>query len=316
MGKRSTASWFDVRWSPLRDSKTLDDPLRWKKSRRILVQGMTDPFPEDVDHSSIADAFGVMALAQRHTFLILAEHVRRLAGIVSSLDLGQCLAAVRDDERSVRWGSESLGDRAAALEALSARMGKSRLNWPLPNLRIGLTVVDQAQADERIPSLLEIPAAIRFLSIEPMLGPIDFDESGALGVEYYVPPDQLEHGEDSGSRWSPGVDWVICGGGSGPHARPMHPDWVRSIRDQCQEAEIPFFFHRWGRFAPPDQIEDPVGRRLVYVDSRTGSVTPAISPHGRGCPCDHLRSETEMVDVGKGSSGRLLDGRFWDEFPV
>lgn len=185
------------------------------------------------------------------------------------------------------------------------------------NIWIGCTVEDQVRADQRIPYLLKVPAVVRFLSIEPMLGPIDLSRSSPCG--YYCDSDighvdhpfQVFQGRCNGG----GISWVICGGESGPKARPMHPAWVRSLRDQCQEAGIPFFFKQWGRFVPPDQIDGAKGRRLVFVDARSGSATPALSPYEPGCPCDHRPSEAEMVDVGKKVAGRLLDGRTWDEFP-
>ena len=107
---------------------------------------------------------------------------------------------------------------------------------PLPNVWCGVSVENQAAADERIPFLLQTPAAIRFLSCEPLLGPIDLD--GYIGTELQLSDYDFDIGD--------GVDFVIVGGESGPKARPCHPDWVRSIRDQCQLFEVSFFFKQWG----------------------------------------------------------------------
>jgi protein gp37 len=107
-----------------------------------------------------------------------------------------------------------------------------------PNVWIGTTVEDQARADERISDLLEIPATVRFLSCEPLLGPVDL--SAFMGKTGSL--------DDRVAIYNFGIDWVICGGESGPGARPMHPDWARSLRDQCARVEVPFFFKQWGEW--------------------------------------------------------------------
>ncbi|PJJ99975.1 hypothetical protein CO615_04690 [Lysobacteraceae bacterium NML75-0749] len=154
--------------------------------------------------------------------------------------------------------------------------------WP-PNVWLGITVVNQAEADRDIPKLLAVPAAKRFLSIEPMLGAIDITAACAKhrwtdqdGVERVSLPREL--------------DWIILGGETGPGSRPMHPDWVRSLRDQCQVARVPFFFKQWG-----DHVE------------WDGSQSPS--------PSTRLDDLTPMVRVGKKAAGRLLDGREWNEVP-
>jgi protein gp37 len=136
---------------------------------------------------------------------------------------------------------------------------EQRLVWPLPNVWLGVSVEDQKWADIRIPALQATPAAVRFLSCEPLLGPIDLDPW-----------------QSGGPPWS-GIHWVIVGGESGSGARPMHPAWPRSLRDQCVEAGVPFLFKQWGAWAPHD--------------SRS------------------------MRRVGKKTAGRELDGRTWDQYP-
>lgn len=140
---------------------------------------------------------------------------------------------------------------------------------PLPNVWIGATVVNQAEADRDIPKLLQVPAAVRFLSIEPMLGQID------------LRPEWLHR--KAGTHRA-GLDWVICGGESGPNARPMHPDWARSLRDQCTAAGVPFLFKQWGEWLP--------------LSNR-----PNADP-----PFGFLRQ-------GKKAAGRLLDGVVHHRFP-
>jgi protein gp37 len=197
----------------------------------------------------------------------------------------------------------------------------------LPNLWLGVTVENQEQADKRIPVLLQIPAAVRFVSVEPMLGPVNLSwiDLGEHVTQGYGPRRiiwdvlrgwefQYEPGKERykdlakakcmvslGAR----MDWVICGGETGHGARPMHPDWVRSLRDQCQDAGVNFFFKQWGEFAP-------VG--WIHSDSK-GVI---VRPDGYVC-CD--RSELasahnyEMARVGKKKAGRFLDGREWNEMP-
>ena len=138
---------------------------------------------------------------------------------------------------------------------------------------IGTSVENQEQADKRIPELLEIPAAVRFLSMEPLLGNVQVDLDG--------------------------INWVIVGGESGANARPMHPDWARSIRNQCKEVGVPFFFKQWGEWLPECQVkEQDDWERLM--DSGT----------------HHMWDDIVTVRVGKKAAGRLLDGREWNEFPT
>lgn len=146
--------------------------------------------------------------------------------------------------------------------------------WP-SNVWVGTTVEDQERANERIPHLLDVPAPVRFLSVEPMLGPVDLD--------HWLPPFV---GEDAPLGW---VNWVICGGESGHGARPMHPDWARDLRDQCAAARVPFFFKQWGEFSP----DKPEGRSVPVA---IGPADPAIS------------FAVVMHRVGTKAAGHLLDG--------
>ena len=165
---------------------------------------------------------------------------------------------------------------------MNCALGSSRLpeRWlnghPPPNVWLGATICNQAEADRDVPKLLAAPAAKRFLSIEPMLGPVDL-----------MP--MFEHRADAYN--DTGVDWIICGGESGPHARPMHPDWPRSLRDQCAAAGVPFLFKQWGEWRPPchgaANCFFPPGDPLVRTDDSVHKT---------------------MLRVGKHSAGRLLDG--------
>ena len=214
----SPRKFTDVRLHPER----LEDPLRWKKPRRVFVNSMSDLFHEDVPNDFIASVFGAMALSQQHTFMILTKRPKR----------------------ATDWFQDIGGTTRRAWVLLSAArlINADRIkfpDWPLPNVWLGVSVEDQATADERIPLLCQTPAAVRFVSYEPALGPVDFASiNGALSSWFRNGDiDVVDEGR---------LHWIIMGGESGPGARPMHPDWARSVRDQCQAAGVPFFFKQWG----------------------------------------------------------------------
>jgi protein gp37 len=165
--------------------------------------------------------------------------------------------------------------------------------WPLPNVWLGTSPCDQATFDQLVPELGATPAAVRFLSIEPMLGPIDCGNAFDHAVEPYHP-----------------IDWVICGGESGHEARPMHPDWARSLRDQCTAAGVPFFFKQWGEYVETEwqHCAFSLGAGQIARDPKNG---------GRYCAGYGPDRPTYGFDrVGKKAGGRMLDGRTWDEFPL
>jgi protein gp37 len=165
----------------------------------------------------------------------------------------------------------------------------------LSNLWLGVSVENQQRADERIPILLQIPATKRFASIEPMLGPVDI-------YKHLDPLYKDKDGPFNTQQAKPKIDWVIVGGESGPGARPMHPDWPRSVRDQCQEAGIPFFFKQWGEWKP-------------HSERLGGGIF--LKPDGmKTCQGDYWDGHAAAMDrVGKKTAGRLLDGREWNERP-
>ena len=249
-------------------------PLGWKRPRRVFVNSMSDLFHEDVPVSFIADVFNVMADArcEGHTFQILTKRAERMQRVIGK-ELPDYVAE--------HWPGDM---------ALSTAMETSF--WPLPNCWLGVSVEDQKRADERIPLLLQTPAAVRFLSCEPLLGPVHIAERFLCPRcnPLLTPGHPVLRSDDPNS-----IHWVIVGGESGHEARPMHPNWARSIRDQCQAARVPFFFKQWGEWYPC------AFERGHWPES-----------HSRWT---FQEDGQQMVRYGKKTSGRLLDGREWNEYP-
>jgi protein gp37 len=213
----------------------LDLPLRWRKPRKVFVNSMSDLFHDDVPDEFIARVFAVMALAEQHTFQVLTKRHGRMRSLLGSngFQLAVMKAAV-----------EISDSPCADIYADDDR-------WPLPNVWLGVSVESQQWADIRIPALLATPAAVRFLSCEPLLGPV------YLLTRY---DDYLIHGRP--------VDWVIAGGESGPGARPMQVEWVRILRDQCVRAGIPFHFKQWGEWGIPGWKVGETNGPLVHMGKR------------------------------------------------
>jgi len=191
----------------------------------------------------------------------------------------------------------------------------------LKNVWLGVSVENQKAADERIPLLLETPAVVRFVSAEPLLGPLDLSAylprqlyvcqscgaevgQGEVGLDFRCPYCCGACDPDGSTE---GLDWVIVGGESGPGARPMHPDWVRSLRDQCREAGVPFFFKQWGEWSP-DNADIGVKMGFVALDGTWRDHQPF--GWGRDYP-----GSVSIWKVGKKKAGRLLDGQEWNEIP-
>lgn len=196
---------FDV---VLRPDK-LEQPLHWKKPRLVFVNSMSDLFHEQIPDEYIARVWAVMAMSRRHTFQVLTKRHGRMRSLLNRPEFWR---AVR---RSV----------TTDLNRIPEAVGLVR--DPLPNVWLGVSVEDQKWANIRIPALLDTPAAIRFISAEPLLGPVDIFASSKIDRD-------------------PGLDWVIVGGESGRGARPMDPSWARTLRDECVQSGIAFHFKQWG----------------------------------------------------------------------
>ncbi len=204
----------DIQLHPERLSK----PLHWRKPRLVFVNSMSDLFHEDVPVRFIDKIFAVMGLAPKHTFQVLTKRPDRMrAYCCDPASFGRVMALSAELIDKIDGVSQRIEHRDDGLPG-----------FQLPNVWLGVSVEDQKRVDKRIPPLLETPAAVRFVSAEPLLGPVDFGEA----------MDQ--------------IDWVIVGGESGPGARPMDPGWVRFIHEQCLTtgAGIPFFFKQWGGRTP------------------------------------------------------------------
>lgn len=177
-----------------------------------------------------------------------------------------------------------------------------RDNWPLSNVWLGVSAEDQERADKRIPLLLLTPAAVRFVSLEPLLGPVDL--FGKLGP--YC-------GKSGSNGWDRGLDWVIVGGESGPGARPMHPQWPRDVRDKCAAAGVPFFFKQWGEWAPGTHVERQSGWMEV-ADFFAGKWS--FGRENLANDEGHIDDEPDVYRVGKRAAGRLLDGAEHNGMPA
>lgn len=194
----------------------LADPLKWRKPRRIFVNSMSDLFHEELTNDAIDEVFAVMAQSPQHTFQILTKRPERMLSYLSHPD---CENAI-DEAGMYRfgWCHSNIEGR-----------------WPLPNVHLGVSVENQSTADARIPLLLKTPAAIRFISYEPALGPVNFE---GLGL--------CRDWRDGTAQELPRIDWVIVGGESGPNARPFDVQWARNIIRQCRDSGTACFVKQMG----------------------------------------------------------------------
>lgn len=227
--------------------KRLELPLRWQKPRSVFVNSLSDLFHEDVPRGFIDAVFAVMALRPHHRFMILTKRHREMRDYLAD-------AAVRE---RVSEGAEGLIDNHGTRQEkwnLSRRRNACAptvRTWPLPNVWVGVSVEDQKAADARIPVLAATPAAVRFLSCEPLLGPISFDLTVREGDEYGEGAVRLDmltgyrflrDGFEKPLQPTGAIHWVIAGAESGTGARPMDEDWVRDICHACEIERIPFFY--------------------------------------------------------------------------
>lgn len=244
------------------------------RRQRVFCASLADVFDNEVAPQWRVDLFNLILSTPNLDWLLLTKRIGN----------------------AVRMIDETL---PASLRALPM---DCPLAWPWPHVWIGATIVNQAEADRDIPKLLAVPASVRFLSMEPLLAPVDLrviDVDGHSEIYPLRGTTNCEDGDGNPQPDLPRIDWVIAGGESGPGARPMHPDWPRSLRDQCQAAGVPFLFKQWGEWSPgyPEH-----GNDLEY-----GELVGAAQHEWPEGHCS--------FSVGKKVAGRMLDGREWDEVP-
>ncbi len=212
----------------------LDQPLRWKRPRMIFVCAHGDLFHENVPDEWIDRVFAVMVLAPQHTFQVLTKRPERMRDYLDRID------------REFHGAPDDLNERFGNLcveftgSPCAAGWFEDKVNWPLPNVWLGVSAEDQKTADERIPHLLATPAAVRFVSAEPLLGPVDVE--AAIHASNCQKRQFNGNAECTcqGKRFAT-LDWIIVGGESGPGARPMETAWAQSIVDQCKAAGVAVF---------------------------------------------------------------------------
>lgn len=287
----------------------IDQPLDWVRPRMIFVCAHGDLFHESVSWENIATIYGVMIAAHHlhgHIFQVLTKRTKRARTLLNDPHFWSL--ANSDAESNVMDRVDPLNRRS---DDARATLDDYSPGSPPPGIWLGASVEDQQRADERIPHLLATPAAVRWLSCEPLLGSVDLmaikaprypdEPEDSLDIDWRF--DALTTGDyywfDCGDGYSDGgdgpyrehrIDWVVLGGESGAGARPMHPDWARSVRDQCgaavlqgDDAPVPFFFKQWGEWVSVSEQAGP-GAHHHFADGAT------------------------VRRVGKKAAGRLLDG--------
>jgi protein gp37 len=262
--------------------------------RRVFCASLADVFDNEVPVEWRRDLLELIAATPNLDWILLTKRVGNVMDMVNE---------IADRPR--------LGSHAGDLMAHQWRKGN-----PPRNVWLGATICNQSEADRDIPKLLATPAAVRFISVEPMLGPIDlWSMTTTDGATYNALSAWAEPGTDPLERR---VDWVICGGESGPHARPMHPEWARDLRDQCAAAGVPFLFKQWGEFGPtPDDWKRLSNGGLAFPEDSIFAGMPSRQIH-RNFDDYATSSDTtaeQMRRVGKKAAGRLLEGIEHNGFP-
>lgn len=270
---RAIAHRFKRSFKPTFHADKLAVPLHWRKPRTVVVAFNGDLFDLHIRDEEIAAVFGVMAACPQHHFFVLTKNALRMESWFQWVTTPATVEPCVSDPLLI-CADAALGDniRGPSREFVAVNQG-SNARWPLANVWIGVSVTNQADADKRIPDLLRCPAAVRWVSAEPLLGPLDLspwiEMQSACGRRHFMPgniPDETpcpECGDkgnwittwgdeqarklESGERYEEGVlndgpplNWVAAGAMSGPHAQPCDLDWARSLRDQCATAGVPF----------------------------------------------------------------------------
>lgn len=319
----------------------LNQPLGWAKPRMIFVCAHGDLFAEGVPDAWIDKVFAVMALAPQHTFQVLTKRPARMRQYLNDIDFRSYRIAKSlldifiNDPKTI---GAHITDEHFPFEEDRADDDPRLARLPLPNVWLGVSVEDQARANERTPILLDTPAAVRWISAEPLLGPMDLRQfhglhNGATNqthdalsgyssdTPYGYVASKLPYPLSRGK-----LDWVVAGGESGPNARPMHPDWARSLRDQCAAAGVPFLFKQWGEWVEADHLLSAIERTGLgdglTVDGEPWDPARPLSCQDAqvlaltlGVRFQNASDGSTYLKIGKKAAGRLLDGVLHDEFP-
>lgn len=297
--RTSVANWKrPLAWNAAADAFA---EANGNRKQRVFCSSLADVFDNAVDPSWRADLFDLIDKTPNLDWLLLTKRIGNVGGML-------------------------------------AQMGRDHLP---PHVWLGATIVNQTEADRDIPKLLAAPATIRFLSMEPLLGPVDLtqipifglfgnarilrnllecklsDLEAAVAGESEVVPTlsalETYPDLDGFSFGKTKIDWVIVGGESGPKARPMHPDWARSLCDQCAEADVPFLFKQWGEWRETDGPKTKVGNRKIGGGTHWLTRDGMLHPSNTAFSIYH---EYRVAKLGKKAAGRLLDGRTHDGFPA
>lgn len=279
-----------MRWTRITQAR--NEAMRYERQAvkevrrfRVFTNSMSDFFEDrrDLDGARLA-ALDVIRLTPHLDWLILTKRPGAIMGLLRAAETDAAGSGLSD------WLRDWLKGKAPA------------------NVWLGTTVESQGYAILRISDLIRVPAAVHFLSCEPLLGPVDLEATNAFGRQKLWKEDQCLYAEVAYNYHNlqiPGIDWVIAGGESGPHARPMHPNWARSLRDQCAAAGVPFLFKQWGEWAPAmgDLWWHAIDGCPQFI-TRAGGVGTHAFGDGYGA-----------VRIGKKAAGRLLDGIEHNGFP-
>ncbi|ANZ35317.1 hypothetical protein BBK82_03680 [Lentzea guizhouensis] len=307
-------------------------PLKIRAPKKIFVNSLSDLFLKEVPAELVARQWIVMALTPRHTFQILTKRPERAKLLLNDQPRWQALL-----NEALRWVIENVDAKMpyADVDRVQAWLDEPKTVddelRPLPNVWLGTSTETQRWANVRIPHLLMTPAAVRFISAEPLLGAIDltrlpWTDGGGTRLDVV----NGRHGTTG--LWvqkAKRLDWVIVGGESGPGARPMHPDWARSPRTQCQQAGVPFFFKQHGEWAPvgplyceddgPGSIADDARTEAVHLEVVERRTVIQLERDGYIVGDDHQPGDPRtwlMAKVGKKAAGRELDGVQHNQFPA
>lgn len=237
-------------------------PLSWKKPQRVFVNSMSDLFHEGLSNEEIAAVFGVMAATPRHTYQVLTKRAKRMR---EWFEWAKSSATWRETRcENIAAGMRDYAEKKIPKLKARAPWTSEWLEraWPLPNVWLGVSAEDQSNANARVPELLRTPAAVRFVSYEPGLGPVDFREWLAIPEETddlqddplaaFLLHQAMREGNADAKR---AISWIICGGESGPRARPFYVGWAKDVIEQCKRANVACFVKQLGAYVRHDGIQ-------------------------------------------------------------